>query len=122
MYGVSCLLSVMSDYQQWGIPPSHIKLSANNVHVWRASLEMPVFIVQHLQQMLSMGERAKARSFRFEKDHLHWIVARGLLRIILGRYLGVDPRQLCFCYNAYGKPSLEFPAQDIQFNISHSIT
>ncbi|GAC1425482.1 MAG: 4'-phosphopantetheinyl transferase superfamily protein [Ktedonobacteraceae bacterium] len=110
----------MSTYQPWSFPSKNIKVSADNVHVWRASLEMPDLIVQHLIHVLSTEEMAKARSFRFEKHRLHWIVARGLLRTLLGWYLEEDPQQLCFRYNSYGKPSLESPISDIQFNISHS--
>ena len=108
--------------QQWNIPPFDLRLSESEVHVWRASLKQPVSVVQNLQQVLMTEEVTRARRFYFEKDSHHFIVARGLLRTILGRYIDRDPRHLRFCYNSYGKPSLDFPSKEseLNFNLSRS--
>ena len=49
-------------------------------------------------------------------------MARGLLRVILGRYAGVDPAALVFSYGSSGKPAIEDPpdARVFTFNVSHS--
>jgi len=108
--------------QQWSIPPSELELASDEVHVWRASLQAPLTLVQHLKTLLSLEESTKANRFYFDRDRNHYIVARGLLRTLLGRYLDVAPEQLCFAYNKYGKPELTFPrlAAPLQFNVSHS--
>ncbi len=106
---------------QWSVPPIDIQLSENEVHIWKASLEVPN-LVAVFRQVLSLEERARADRFRAEKDRNSWIVARGLLRVILSYYLDMDPRLFRFRYNAWGKPSLEYPfqAMRLQFNLSHS--
>jgi 4'-phosphopantetheinyl transferase len=50
------------------------------------------------------------------------VVAHGVLRAILGRYLNVAPASVRFVYGLHGKPSLaaDFAASDIQFNLSHA--
>ncbi|HLG61382.1 MAG TPA: 4'-phosphopantetheinyl transferase superfamily protein [Ktedonosporobacter sp.] len=108
--------------QQWSIPPAKLALVSDEVHVWRASLQAPLTLVQHLKALLSPEETTKANRFYFDRDRNHYIVARGLLRTLLGRYLSVAPEQLCFLYNDYGKPVLEFPRVDppLRFNVSHS--
>lgn len=108
--------------QNWAAPPTNLVLTENEVHAWRASLQQPVSIIQHLQQFLSVEEVTKAGRFYFEKDRHHSIVARGLLRVLVGRYLQVEPGQLTFCYNAYGKPALDLPFAEsgLHFNLSHS--
>ena len=108
--------------QQWMRPPHNLKLAHDEVHVWRSSLQAPLAVIEHLRRVLSTEETTKANRFRFEKDRHHYIVARGLLRTLLGRYLGLKPEQLHFGYNAYGKPELLFPqlASPLQFNVSHS--
>lgn len=60
--------------------------------------------------------------FFFEKDRRRFIVARGILRALLGHYLQVPATTLCFAYNAYGKPSLQSPAVQpaLYFNLAHS--
>jgi 4'-phosphopantetheinyl transferase len=50
------------------------------------------------------------------------VTARGLLRQLLGNYLGLPPRNVGFAVNPFGKPSLagEGAASGIRFNVSHS--
>ncbi|HLX41312.1 MAG TPA: 4'-phosphopantetheinyl transferase superfamily protein [Ktedonobacteraceae bacterium] len=108
--------------QQWNIPPENITLQDNEVHVWRASLNTPLADIEALKRLLSDEEVTRAERFYFEKGRHGYIVAHGILRILLGRYLTVDPRQLRFQTNAYGKPSLENTAHNrrLHFNLSHS--
>ena len=106
----------------WLTPPKNLVLGDDEVHVWRAALNVHASRVQSLRRTLSADERARAERFHFEKDREHFIVARGLLRSILGRYLNVDPSQLRFSYSPYGKPSLarESGGADLCFNLSHA--
>lgn len=108
--------------QQWNIPPPSIVLQNNEVHVWRASLNAPLSTIQALKQVLLDEELTRAGRFYFEKGRHGYIVTHGMLRILLGRYLHVDPRQLRFTTNAYGKPSVESPDNGVQlhFNLSHT--
>jgi 4'-phosphopantetheinyl transferase len=72
---------------------------------------------------LSADEIARANRFRFETDRDHFIVARSLLRIILGRYLDVDPSEIRFAYGENGKPRLTNnlnTGHNLNFNLAHS--
>jgi 4'-phosphopantetheinyl transferase len=106
----------------WSQPPETLILENTEVHVWRAALDQAMPQVQSLLCTLTPGERARASRFHFHKDREHFIVARGLLRTILGRYLNVRPGRLRFRYSLYGKPSLaeEFGGDTLRFNVSHS--
>ncbi|MBA7638704.1 4'-phosphopantetheinyl transferase Sfp [subsurface metagenome] len=97
-------------------------LRNDEVHIWRVSLDQNASYVQSLQQILSADEKARARRVYFEKDRKHFIVARGLLRVILSRYLDMKPNQVRFCYSLYGKPGLIYPSEGetLNFNVSHS--
>ncbi len=92
------------------------------MHVWRADLNQPETALHDFWNTLSHDERRRAERFCFEKDKLHFIVARGILRNILGRYLSISPRRLEFCSNSYGKPKLTetINQKNICFNLSHS--
>jgi 4'-phosphopantetheinyl transferase len=70
-------------------------------------------------ELLDPDELSRANRFHFEKDRKHFVVARGFLRVLLGRYLKRDPKQLKFSYGAYGKPALP-GAEPLRFNMSHS--
>jgi 4'-phosphopantetheinyl transferase len=114
---------MISPDKQWLTPPDHPSLSERAIHVWRASLDQPEIVLQRLRATISPDEQTRAAQFRFERDHLRFIAARGILRSLLGGYLDADPRSLRFTYNAYGKPALapsshERPA--LLFNLAHS--
>ncbi|MDQ3652238.1 MAG: 4'-phosphopantetheinyl transferase superfamily protein [Acidobacteriota bacterium] len=113
---------VLTSDTPWSSPPERLILGHNEVHVWRAALNTKESSIQSLRRTLSADERARAERFHFQNDRDHFIVARGLLRAILGRYLNVDPSQLCFSYSFYGKPSLarESSGDDLSFNLSHA--
>lgn len=106
----------------WNLPPTELQLPSNAVHVWRASLEQSAMQVQQLAQTLSEDEHLRAARFYFERDRKHFIVARGLLRTILGRYTSLEPHQLQFSYSPRGKPALASTGDSstLQFNLSHS--
>jgi len=71
--------------------------------------------------LLSDDERSRAGGYVFEQDRIRYIVARGLLRLLLGRYLGTHGSAIQFGYNAFGKPALAGSfAGKLHFNLSHS--
>jgi len=106
----------------WNAPPADMAVSNDEVHVWRASLDLAESEVQRLAQTLSADERTRSERFYFERDRQRFIAGRGMLRQILGRYLGIDPSRLRFRYGAHGKPALAEPAGErgLRFNVSHS--
>jgi 4'-phosphopantetheinyl transferase len=106
----------------WPFPPQHSTLNAEEVHVWCARLDRDREAVQTLRDTLSSDELARAGRFYLDKDRTHFIVARGMLRVILARYLDRKPHELTFSYNQHGKPELADLSKelDIRFNISHS--
>lgn len=106
----------------WESPPVDLRLGSTEVHVWRAALDPPSEAVEQLLHVLSPDEQARAARFCFERDRRRFIVARGILRLILGRYLMIEPACLKFRYGAHGKPFLADEAERnrLQFNLSHT--
>jgi len=104
---------------QWLLAPTSPALSGGAVHVWRASLDVPEEHFHRLARALSGDEHERAGRFRFEEDRRRFVVGRGILRELVGRYLGVEPRNIRFRYGPYGKPELA-PAEVLRFSVSHS--
>ncbi|MEZ4646802.1 MAG: 4'-phosphopantetheinyl transferase superfamily protein [Chloroflexota bacterium] len=108
----------------WQTPPVDLTLPPDAVHVWRAHLEPGQRVVDELAHVLAADEQARAARFYFERDRRRYIVGRGVLRTIIGRYLAVPPQSIQFTYTAHGKPELAaamgFPT--FAFNVSHSQT
>jgi len=92
------------------------------VHVWRTALDLPESQVRSLRQTLTADECQRAERYVFEKDRTHFVVARGLLRVLLGRYLRQEPQHLRFTYGLHGKPALatDMGRVALRFNVSHS--
>ena len=112
----------MAPENLWHSPPKNLVLSKDDVHVWRADLDLPTWRLQPLVQTLSSDEQVRADRFYFEKDRKYFIAGRGLLRTILGHYLDLEPSQLQFSYSSRGKPTLvnTNTPEALCFNLSHS--
>jgi 4'-phosphopantetheinyl transferase len=72
--------------------------------------------------LLSADEIARAARFHFEKDRLRFTRCRGVLRLVLARFLEIPPERIQFFYTAKGKPELSAGQnpKGLNFNVSHS--
>jgi 4'-phosphopantetheinyl transferase len=105
----------------WPPPPDDVTISTGELHMWWLSLRLAAEARNSLEQTLSPDEHARARRYRFKRDHDRFVGGRGLLRALLGRYLAVAPHLLRFSYTECGKPCLSEPTQAaLRFNFSRS--
>jgi 4'-phosphopantetheinyl transferase len=106
----------------WSAPPDDLGWPKDEVHVWRSTLDWSAEATAALEPVLSPDERERVRRFHFERDRRCHLIARGLLRTLLGRYVGMAPDALRFDYSPFGKPSLaaSLMTRALQFNVSHA--
>jgi len=100
-----------------------MELSHDQIHIWKLDLNVDKVNLNYLyDNVLSSDERKRADKLKSKDDQKRAIYSRGLLRKKLGTYLEVDPADISFSYNEYGKPSLnpKFHFEDLRFNVSHS--
>jgi 4'-phosphopantetheinyl transferase len=111
-----------SDVVVWRNVPSRPDLSANDIHIWRASLDLNADTLRRLQEALAPDERARASRFAFPRDRDHFTAARGILRELLGQYLNQAPAAVTFDYGPRAKPALRAVDSGslLRFNLSHS--
>ena len=76
----------------WRSPPDTLAIGCDEIHVWRASLDQTPLQVASFLLSLAADEKARAERFYFARDRGHFIVARGVLRAILGRYMNSSAR------------------------------
>ena len=107
---------------QWQKNSYGLRLSSHEIHIWCADLKRALAEQAILYDLLSIDERKRVSEYKFEKDAQYYTCARGILRTILGRYLTMEPQNIHFLYNDYGKPYLvtEKKSNFVQFNLSHS--
>jgi 4'-phosphopantetheinyl transferase len=93
---------------------------SREVHVWFVELAAGAASVEACLRSLSANERERASRFRFEHLKTAFTLSRGILRVLLGRYLAFEPDRVRFAYGPRGKPRLAFPESPLEFNLAHS--
>ncbi len=99
-----------------------LAVPADAVHVWQARLDPPPVPAAELAVCLSPGERDRAERFRHVRARDQFVRARGLLRVLLGWYLGLPPAAVPVGYDPDGKPMVApgYGAGHVEFNVSHT--
>ena len=80
-----------------------------------------------LNRLLSEVERKRCRAFVHDDDRRRYIVGAGLLRLVLGARLGIEPVDVCidrtcpYCGSGHGRPRLAGPnITPLEISVSHS--
>jgi 4'-phosphopantetheinyl transferase len=96
-------------------------LEEGDVHVWRASLDLPRESLAAWLTALSSEERARAARLVVPEKGRRRAAARALLRGLLGGYLDAAPADIALEAGRHGKPRLAGPSlSGLHFNVSHS--
>jgi 4'-phosphopantetheinyl transferase len=105
-----------------GIGERPVSLVHDDVHVWIATLPVDQRGYDLLTGSLDPAERSRADRYHYQSDRQQFVFARGLLRTLLGSYLGLPASQVKFEYQPGGKPVVPSSASDrgLHFNLSHS--
>jgi 4'-phosphopantetheinyl transferase len=105
----------------WRPPADLLALETGEVHLWRASLDVPAGAVDRLADTLTDEEWERAQRYRCLGARKQFILARGLLRTLLAAYLECQPAHVQFRHGPQGKPALDpTPDGPLYFNVSHS--
>ena len=87
--------------------------------VWRVSVKDNRDKLELLKNLLDKDERTRADRYYHQRDRVRFIVGRGVLRLLLGKYLGCLPEKTTFSKGLNNKPFLASPV-DLHFNVSYS--
>jgi 4'-phosphopantetheinyl transferase len=102
-----------------GVP--QLRAERGVVHVWPLMLSGPESARAEFERVLSEEELAKARRFYHEANRVGYAFCHGVLRLLLGAYLGASATSLEFTQGEFGKPALAGAhAGAVSFNLSHS--
>jgi 4'-phosphopantetheinyl transferase len=107
----------------WQLANKNPELNPGDVHIWRAHLPSHANALHQYYEILSKEEANRAERFKFADHQERFIIAKGMLRSILSRYLNLPPQAIIFSYGQHGKPSIDIShtsGQTLQFNQSDS--
>lgn len=94
-------------------------LGDNEIHVWHIDLTTQAAAIDRLSPLLDHHEQSRAARFIVSEPRIQFILSRASLRIALGQYLHIEPRQVRFRAAEQGKPELAEPS-GLRFNLSHT--
>jgi 4'-phosphopantetheinyl transferase len=99
-----------------------MSLEIDEIHIWRAGLNLPSGWVHELWSILTPEERTRAVRFQFPTHRDRFVIARGVLRILLGYYLDIPAERVTIEYLSCGKPFLhrDEAGPAVEFNLAHS--
>jgi 4'-phosphopantetheinyl transferase len=105
-----------------GVPPEPNSLEGDEVHIFYADVDSLLCCAGSLENTLSDEEKYRKDRFLLLEDKVRYIISRGLLRIILGAYLGNEPKYIVIKNGPHGKPMLDGGSDPdaIRFSVSHS--
>ncbi|MEX2215062.1 MAG: 4'-phosphopantetheinyl transferase superfamily protein [Phycisphaeraceae bacterium] len=111
----------MNGSPPWQPVPPGLRASPEHVDVWRCDLTT-VGNEAELLGRLTPVERARAEEYRVASKRREFIVARSMMRAVLGRLTQCEPLSVTFAYEAKGKPLLDALSNtgEVTFNLSHS--
>jgi 4'-phosphopantetheinyl transferase len=113
---------VMPSFENGSGPIGELKIGEGMVHLWCGSYNDMQPYFQLLSQPLSKTERMRGEKYRFPNDRHNYVIRHGILRFLIGRYLYVNPKEIRFGVNEFGKPLIEstWRGDPLHFNMSTS--
>ncbi|RYE26807.1 MAG: 4'-phosphopantetheinyl transferase superfamily protein [Sphingobacteriaceae bacterium] len=114
-------LSVQTINVNWINADKKAALINNHVHIWRIKISAFTAELHSLQTLLEVKELQKIERYQHETDRQTRIISRAVLRILLSRYLLIDPAEIRFKLDDYKKPVLQqIDSAGLYFNVSHT--
>ena len=109
------------DNVNWIDIAENASYNITDTSVFRVDIDANLSHLTKLYNLLTAEEKERADRFLQNHDRIRTIIGRGVLRILLGRFLSLEPSQINIMRDNNKKPCFEqagFPK--ISFNISHS--
>ncbi len=100
-------------------PNSKMRIADDEIQVWVVDMRASELQCASLRRWLDRQEMERASRIPNLETRRSFLVAHGVLRCLLARYLGCDPGAIEFASGPQGKPKLVFP-EGVQFNMTHS--
>lgn len=92
----------------------------SRIDLWLTNLNLSHDVINKFEGYLDKADTGQIKKLKFEYLKKRAIITKGLLRLLIGNYLNLNPAELVFAYNEFGKPFINDNLNELQFNISHS--
>lgn len=97
----------------------NFNIKEDDIHVWGISFSDFTDNIEYLTSFLSGEELERSKTYKFPMDERKFILARGILKYLLAKYLDLQIQKINIFYGLWGKPHLT-QKNKLYFNLSHS--
>ena len=108
----------------WPARPVDIRTSSpapDTLHVWAVTTESSSWPELDLARLLDASESARAQRLKASGHTRRFVIAHGLVRVLLASYLRCAAAEIAYEYSAHGKPALSSSMQSLlRFNVAHA--
>jgi len=87
---------------------------------WLVRMDAAPRVIRTYEPVLSREEAWQASRFREDRARMRSVLTRGVLRLLLSRYQGMNAADLAFERGPHGKPRLIHGDERLRFNVAHS--
>lgn len=91
-----------------------------DVHIHCLTLPHLPAELAHLEKLLSPSEISRATLLKSDQARSRFIAGRGIVREILGGYVGIAAENVPIATGEHGKPYLADRGETLRFNLSHA--
>jgi 4'-phosphopantetheinyl transferase len=102
----------------WGNISSCDFLPHDRVDIWGITIHSNLYLLDKFSALLNAEELIRANRYLHAHDRNRFIISRGALRILLGKYLNIKPSLVKFEKGENKKPYIK--NAPVFYNISHS--
>ena len=92
---------------------------SGHTDLWRISVHEFSSSLPDLLRVLSEEEIRRSEKYHRKEDATRFIIGKGMLRMILSRYLNCTPPEISFTKSFNNKPRVN-PSTGLEFNVSYS--
>ena len=98
------------------------QLGNNEVHLWRAHLDVLADTLEIMVRHLDINERTRSASFSNPLLRARFVASHAFLRVLLSAYLAMPASGVRFTIGRFGKPRVVSAqgAIPVEFNMSHA--
>jgi 4'-phosphopantetheinyl transferase len=100
--------------------PMPVPVSDADLAVWLCPLVVPAEQLQTFEATLSPAEHVRRERFGTAALRERYVAGRGTLRALLATALRTEPAAVAIVRGERGRPHLDGPAANLDFNVSHT--
>lgn len=105
----------------WSKGTDHTFSLSEGVAVWRVQATATPEVLKQLSTLLHPDELERAQRYHQEKDRQRFLISRGMLRLLLGRYMQKLPTDIQLKTSAQSKPFVnDAGTLDLHYNVTHA--